>query len=49
MVEEKPNITSAKAHLESGVHVLGYLNVRIAQALRRVLRRLIKAPDNISQ
>jgi hypothetical protein len=47
MAEEKPNIASAGAHLKSGVHVLGYLKVRIAQVLRRVLQRLIKPPDNI--
>ena len=48
MVEQRPDITSAKAHLENGVHILGYLKVRIAQVLRRVLRRLIKATDNLS-
>jgi hypothetical protein len=48
MVEEKPDVASAKVHLESGVHILGYLKVRIAQVLRRVLKRLIKATDNPS-
>lgn len=49
MIGQKPDLTLAKAHLESGVHLLGYLKVRIAQVLRRVLRRLIKAMDNLSQ
>jgi hypothetical protein len=49
MVEQNPSIASAEVHLESGVRILGYLKVRIAQVLRRALRRLIKATDNVSQ
>jgi hypothetical protein len=45
MVVQNPSVDEAKSHLESGVRILGHLKVRIAQVLRRILRRLIKAID----
>jgi len=48
MVEQKPDQASAKAHLENGVHNLGYLKVQIAQVLKRAFRRLTKSTDSLS-